>query len=57
MLRTLSVEDHTLCAVLWKLRVIAADTLDELTIARSTGVGYDDLIIRALFRTAPRQTH
>jgi hypothetical protein len=53
MLRTLGVEDHTLCAVLRKLWVVAADTLNELTVAWCAGVGYDDFIIRTLFRTAP----
>ena len=52
MLRTLCIDSHALCAVLRQLRVVAADTLNELAVAWCAGVSNDDLIIRALFRTA-----
>src|SRR5436189_541035 len=47
------VELHALFAVLGQQRIVAADALDELAVARIARIGDDDLVIRPLLRAAP----
>jgi hypothetical protein len=55
MLGALGVDLHALFAVLGKERIVAADALDELAVARIAGVGDDDLVIGTLLRAAARE--
>jgi hypothetical protein len=51
----LGVELHPLRIVLGEQRIVAADPLDELAVARIAGVRDHDLVIRPLLRAAPAQ--
>ena len=57
MLGAVTVKDNATGIILGKQRVIAADALDKLAVARAALIGNDDLVIRALLRTTTRQTN
>ena len=57
MLRAVGVEHDALLVVLGEERVVRAELLDELAVARAARIGNDDPVVRALLGTAARKTH
>src|SRR3546814_302636 len=55
MLGAISVDLHALFAVAGKQRIVAADALDELAVARIARIGDDDLVVGTLLRATARE--